>query len=125
MLTVKHIDDFGFERVLPANEVRTRGREYPALLQKTQYIQPLDTRPNFIVDCVRGTAGVETIRDGQIYVMNENGKTVASYDLRHVVGVKANCDSAEDAPYALAASKVRGGAILGDANAKLQDGIPL
>ena len=30
MLTVKHIDEFGFERVFPATQVRTRGREYPA-----------------------------------------------------------------------------------------------
>ena len=87
MLTVKHIDEFGFERVFPATQVRTRGREYPAAQDVKAQI--IDARPNFIVDCIRGPTEAETIRDGQIYVMNENGKTVASYDLRPVVGVKA------------------------------------
>lgn len=88
MLTVKHISEFGFEQVFSATDVSTRGREYPAVTDAVQD----SGRPNFIVDCKRGATEAETFRDGQIYVMNENGKTVASYDLRGLQGVASvNC----------------------------------
>jgi hypothetical protein len=90
MLTVKHIDESSFENVFLATQVSTRGREYPAQIVKDQ---PILDYPNFIVDCVRNQTDVVTFRDGQIYVMNENGKTVASYDLRPFRGVKADTAS--------------------------------
>jgi len=86
MLTVKYISEFGFEQVFSATDVSTRGREYdPHVGEITQH-----DRPNFVVDCKRGPNDSETFRDGQIYVMNDAGKTVANYDLRYLIGQQGN-----------------------------------
>jgi hypothetical protein len=97
MLTVKYISEFGFELVIPAIEVSTRGREYPAVAQGLAANVSDEFRPNFIIDCKRGPTETETFRDGQVYVMNDNGKTVASYDLRYAPQAQAarNADVAK------------------------------
>ena len=71
MLTVKHIDELGFERVFEASEIRTRGRLCGSAVDAH--------RPNYVVECE--SADRVMIGDGQVYVMNGSGKTVASYDL--------------------------------------------
>jgi hypothetical protein len=89
MLTVKYISEFGFERVFSAIEVSTRGREYPEV-QSLAGLNILDDgRPNFVVECKRGPMEVETVRDGQVFIMNDNGKTVANYDLRYASAQQA------------------------------------
>lgn len=122
MLTVKYISEFGFETVFLAVEVRTRGREYPAVQDNIAGRNLLaDDRPNFVVDCKRGPSESETIRDGQIYVMNENGKTVANYDLRQASGVQAN--DTKQYQEIIHTKTFRAGAMLG--NQQTSTGTPL
>lgn len=68
MLTVKHINDHGFEQVFPATLVATRGAD--ALFP---YVN--------VVECFGAPEGAQTLKGGTVYVMNDAGKTVAKYDL--------------------------------------------
>lgn len=68
MLTVLHKDTVGGESVFQARRV-TAGK----LDQKSDNIK--------FVECVDEKNGNETITHGIVYVMNDNGKTVATYYL--------------------------------------------
>lgn len=94
MLTVKHISEFGFETIVQAATVATRGREYPALKDAglaVAAMQHVQERSNFLVEC-SGPSVPTTFGDGQVFVMNDAGKTVASYDMR--AGTRANKQAA-------------------------------
>lgn len=112
MLTIKHIDDFGFERVIAVSEAYTRGRECDANIGATGN----GDRPNFVVVGVQSNGGRDTFRDGQIYVMNDAGKTIASYDLRYAQAGQAITPAQNDINRRYSGIPV--GARLGDPNAQ-------
>ena len=73
MFTIKHvISAGGFETVYAAKQVRVKRKDLD---------NPMSTRCVEFVefDCPNGD--VRTIDNGKIYVMNEDGRTVASYEI--------------------------------------------
>jgi hypothetical protein len=65
-LTVKHVADDGHESVVPCAEVRHYPQQHKVVLSGTD-----------------DEVGSGEFIGGLVYVMNANGATVASYNLRH------------------------------------------
>lgn len=70
MLTVRIVSQTGFEKVKEAESVHF----YPPVITK-------NTGNPATLHIFYSKDSPETIDEGKVYVMNENGKTVASYEL--------------------------------------------
>lgn len=70
MLTVKVIGTDGNESVVEALSVFMNTRE------------ELKLQPSLVYYFVPGESTAREVREGDVYVMNENGKTIADYHLR-------------------------------------------
>ena len=78
MFTVKWIDCRGLERVLEVRSVETLFVDNP---------EPLTDKDKQIlaVEVWLAEGGRDHITEGRVYVMNDNGKTVANYSLRYPI----------------------------------------
>ncbi len=87
MLTVKNVDPFGWEEVCAGTSVRSR----PVV--GSQKIGS----PEYVVEVERSLSegGTKVFTIGKVFVMNDVGKTVATYDL----GYDGNSQAALNATY--------------------------
>lgn len=75
MLTVKHIERSGYESVISALSVS----KYPKATKEAACDSSGMVVAFGVINGLNGNC--TKFADGKIYIMNENGKTIANYDL--------------------------------------------
>lgn len=115
MLTVKYVDPEGPERVFAVKEIEFVAPGYGYTLPPCQLGR---SQSKGQLRFIYADGSDYYVYGGTVYAMNENGKTVAKYDLGgeklHAEGTVTYSDL-----------KSAGAAILGNADPQLRGGIPL